>query len=52
MSATYLIRDAYRELDNTGSLSRFTKETLLHAGIDPDVIEAATEASKEIEETE
>lgn len=52
MSAAQLIRDAYRELDDSGSLSRRTQETLQRAGIDLDVLEAANEASKEIEETE
>jgi hypothetical protein len=50
MTTSILLRDAYAELDTTGSLSRLTRETLLHAGIDLDVIEAANEASKETEE--
>lgn len=50
MSLNVLLRDAYRELDNSGSLSRLTRETLLHAGIDPALVEVANEASKEIEE--
>jgi hypothetical protein len=50
MSTSILLRDAYKELDQTGSLSRLTRETLLHAGINPRLVESANEASKETEE--
>jgi hypothetical protein len=50
MTSVALLRDAYRELEDTGSLSRLTRETLLHAGIDPALLEVANEASKEPEE--
>jgi hypothetical protein len=52
MNPTPLLRDAYIELDETGSLSARTRASLLHAGIDPDTVEITNEASKEIEETE
>jgi len=50
MTINVLLRDAYQELDDTGSLSRLTRETLIRAGIDPALVEIANEASKETEE--
>lgn len=50
MSTSILLRDAYRELADAGSLSRFTRETLLHAGIDPDIVEITDNVAKETEE--
>jgi hypothetical protein len=40
MTPTELLRDAYRELDETGSLSRTTLRNLDTAGIDTRVLTA------------
>ncbi|WP_266156750.1 hypothetical protein [Dyella silvatica] len=50
MTPTSLLRDAYRELDETGSLSRNTHYALTFAGFDSAVIEVADNASKEPED--
>lgn len=42
MPANGLLRDAYRELDETGSLSHTTQRNLDAAGIDPLVLIAAS----------
>lgn len=50
MNPNDLIRDAYRELDETGSLSRSTRLRCLYAGIDLGVLHAATTSLNETEE--
>jgi hypothetical protein len=45
-----ILRDAYRELDDTGLLSTSTKQALAFAGFDVSAIVAADNASKETED--
>ena len=50
MTLNAMLRDAYHELDDTGSLSTSTKQALALAGFDVSAIEAADNASKETED--
>ena len=50
MNPTDILRDAYRELDETGSLSRNTLITCRFAGIDLGVLYAALNSESETEE--
>lgn len=50
MTPNTLIRDAYRELDDTGFLSSSTSTALLFAGIDPVLLMASHNASMEIQD--
>ncbi|SKB50239.1 hypothetical protein [Luteibacter sp. 22Crub2.1] len=51
MNPNDLIRDAYRELDETGALSRSTRLRCMYAGIDLGVLHAANIPLNEPEET-
>lgn len=50
MTPAAILRDAYSELDETGSLSRSTQQALSFAGFDVCAMLAADNASKEIED--
>jgi hypothetical protein len=50
MTPNAILRDAYRELDESGSLSRSTQQALSFAGFDVSALVAADNASKETED--
>jgi hypothetical protein len=50
VTPTAILRDAYHELDETGSLSRSTQQALSLAGFDVGVMLAADYQAKEIED--
>jgi len=50
MTPTAILRDAYRELDDTGALSHSTQLALSFAGFDISAMVASDNASKEIED--